>query len=366
MTSPGNLAVDLASGVGTFLGTAAISGLTNYYVLAEWRRLAGEHWTVRARALFRARAAAVVNFALFIAIAFLIGGCFTDDFPWAATIGGFLGAMAGMYPGVHAYFPHLTVRAWLTSVVLALSFRALDFGLLVAAVACMPPTLGLNTWLIAGSWIGFQLEVDLGLWLRWLRLIGFLRVPSPRVSRIVNETSAWSGVSVQAVWEAPAATCQIITFPTARTLVLTAPLVERLSDPEIEAICLHGLARLGEAKSVARRLRALALFARTPLLFLIPAQARFGPAGPSALIVLYLGLRFSLIRLRVRMGIRAEYVARTAGSYFNLYDRMIAAGVNPEFPRPLKPGRFHWTSAVLAGLVLTGFLLTVTLSSASG
>lgn len=388
MNTSGGPLNDLAWAAGTFIATAAASVATNYYVLGEWRRTSGQHWTERARSLFHARFTGALNFSLFVFGGFLVGGCFTDDFPWAALVGSFLGSIAGAIPVRRAYFPHQTIWSWLSTLAIGLSFRAVALGLFLLCILGMPTALGPKTLLIAGGWMGAQLALDFGLWLWFLRLIRILRIPSSRLARIVAESSAWTGVPVRAVWETRGVICEAVVFRTTRTLVFTTPLVEKLDDDELESICIYELAHLVEGRSAIIRVQVLSVLSRLPLLFLIPAESRLGPGGIAAVLMLFFGLSIARSHLRSRLIGRAEHVAvvsapdpavyaralekvyranqtpavlgRWGRVHPNLYDRMMAAGVVPSYPRPKKPRCFHWTSAVLLAMVVAGFVLEVT------
>lgn len=375
----------------TFAGTAAVAGAATWLTLGEWRRTAGQHWTERARALYRARVACALNGILVllgaVLVACRVSDSFADSFPWSALLAAVLGSFAGTYPLQRAVFPDQTLKAWIAARAMQLSLQTVVVGIFFACVLFMPRNFGLETWLLAAGWLAMQAVLTSGLWLRFLRLLRLLLPPSARLARIVAETSERTGIPVRAVWESTSAASQAAAAITSRTLIFTRPLVERLSDAEIESICLHELAHLTEPKSIVR-LRVLAQFSRTPLLFTVPVAAQFGPGVAYVLLAVSVGLPFALIRARRRMEQRADRLAAqttadpaiyaralekiyeanqmpavvsglTQGVHPNLYDRMVAAGVTPDYARPAKPRRFHWTSGVLLIVVATAFVLLV-------
>jgi Zn-dependent protease with chaperone function len=210
------------------------------------------------------------------------------------------------------------------------------------------------------------------------------------LARIVAEASRRSGIPVQHIWEMAGPVSQAAAFITTRTLVFTRPLVDRLSDAEMESVCLHELAHLSEPKAIIR-LRRLAHLSRAPLLFAVPVVTRFGPDAVFALVLPVIVGPFALLRMQRRMEQRADRMAVEAttdpavyaraleklhesnqvpavlsgagrGTHPNLYDRMEAAGIAPDYPRPAKPKRFHWTSGVLLILGMAAFVQFVVLA----
>lgn len=372
-----------------FALTGVFSGTVNWIALGAWRRTAGQHWTERARALYTVRRASGLNGALVVVVAFVTGAVisdsFSDSFPWWALIGAFFGCLAGYYPLQRAIFPGRAIKAWIAAVAFQLSLQVFSFGLFFACVYGMPRAFGLTTWLIAGGWLAIQLALEFGLWLNLLRFLRLLLPPSARLTRIASEASARSGIPIRAVWESVGAASQALVFLVTRTLVFTRPLLERLSDAELESICLHELAHLTEPKPIFR-LRMLGRFSQLPLLFVVPLTARFGPGAAFALLVLTFVIPLGLLRVRHRMEQRADRLTVSATAdpavyaralekihaanqipavlggrhtHPDLYDRMLAAGVTPDYPRPARPKRFHWTSGVLVVLVVAIFVALV-------
>ena len=225
-----------------------------------------------------------------------------------------------------------------------------------------------------------QLALEFGLWLRLLRLFRLVLPPSPRLTRIVSETSRRSGIPVRAVWESTDAACQAVVFIATRTLVFTRPLVERLSDAEIASICQHELAHLTEPILIAC-LRIMRRFLLLPLLFAIPLAVRF--KSPVVVVFLFAPAQIHTLvfsRAQRRMEQRADSLTVSATvdpavyaralekiheanqipavlggkrTHPDLFDRMVAAGAAPNYPRPARPKRFHWTSGLLLILVAT-------------
>ena len=187
-------------------------------------------------------------------------------------------------------------------------------------------------------------------------------------------------VAVRKTWQLGGPLANAFVFPTTHELVFSNRLLEICNDEEIFAICTHELAHLKESKAVlaGRLLGSLSLF---PLIFIIPSIHQFGAAG---IFLPYLGM-FIIAKfarwLSQRMEKRADQLALAeqtnegiyAGALENLYrenqipavnvnnkqthphlyDRMLAAGITPDYPRPIKPRRltlFGWLYAIILGL----------------
>ena len=149
--------------------------------------------------------------------------------------------------------------------------------------------------------------------------------------------------------------------------------MEIATDEELAGVSAHELAHLSESQGVqaGRIAGSLALY---PLIFVKPVlQAGFmAEVGLLALCTLLAALP---AKLRRRMEERADKIAAEnegqAGVYARLlekmycdslipavlstrqkthpalYDRMLAAGLQPDYPRPAPPQRMNWTTGVL-------------------
>ncbi len=154
----------------------------------------------------------------------------------------------------------------------------------------------------------------------------------------------------------------------------------------LAAICAHELSHLNEPPRVLLG-RLVGALVFVPFVFLHPASKLWHGLGLLVMLALMVGLIAFNRRLARRMEHQADDVAAKnqgeAGTYAralariyeinqmpavmrgkpihpHLYDRMLAAGVTPEFPRPQPPGRFSLNGVaillLLAGLV--AFLIT--------
>jgi Zn-dependent protease with chaperone function len=210
--------------------------------------------------------------------------------------------------------------------------------------------------------------LNYGLYVLLLRGLGVLRPPDERLRGIVAGTARRMGVHEPGTWLMDVPLAQAFALPTTGELMFSSRLLEISSDEEISAICAHELAHLMESKVVlaGRIAGSMTLY---PLIFVRPA-AKFGLSGVGVIVWL-VSLSFILPRkLARRMEHRADKIATEnqgeEGVYAraleklyvdtlipavntsktkthpHLYDRMLAAGIQPEYPRPAKPKKLPW------------------------
>lgn len=343
--------------------------LLNWLALIEWRRSATAHWTERARQLWPARIAALAHL---LTIPPLL--VFTQSSSnWVVDLGGaFAGTLLGSYffdrevSGIH-------FRKWLRHVAVTLGMYSSHWLHFAAACVLMPYNFGLPMVFLVSACLIWHFSIQFGLSLVWLRRIGWLRPAQARLQEIVNRAAASGAVEVRAVWELENLMANAFALTTRGALIFTSRLLEICEDDEVQAICAHELGHLRESKMVlAGRLAAsLSVF---PLLFAKPAYASFRLPGlvgvaSAALVVAIIANQF-----RQRMEKKADAVAihedgasgvyaraleklyrenrmpavsaNEAQTHPHLYDRLLAAGLTPDYPRPAKPRGMTFASQV--------------------
>jgi tetratricopeptide (TPR) repeat protein/Zn-dependent protease with chaperone function len=362
-----------------------MAALANWAGLIPWRRATGAHWTERARLLWPVRLTAGINVFLIPVVLFqahwlLFPG--TSQWWISDGIASFMGALLGCYPFDREIFPQLGFRNWWHQVIAGWGIRFGIWVALIAACVLMPENFGSKMLVVAGGYLALHFAIQWGLFLKYLRWVKFLKPAEERLQQIVNVTAMRMNVTVRAIWQLGGPLANAFAFPTTRELVFSNRLLEICTDEEISSICAHELAHLKESKTVlaGRLLGSLSLF---PLIFITPLIHQFGTAG---IILPYLGL-FIVAKfarwLSHRMEKRADQLALTEqtdeGIYASalekiyresqipavnvnnkqthphLYDRMLAAGITPDFPRPAKPRRltvFGWLYVFLVGIVI--------------
>lgn len=354
-----------------FIAAFCASAIANWIGLIPWRKSAGAHWTERARILWPVRFTAAINVLLIPVIFFEFQSALTPrgENWWIANgAAAFLGAVLGTYPFDREVFPRLDFREWRRQV---LAYWGLRFGIwavFVAAIVLMPSAFCVRTILVATGYLTIHFAIQFGLFLRYLRLVNVLQPAGARLQKIVQEVSDRMNVRVRGLWQLAGAHANALAFPTTGDLVFTNRLLAICDDEEIAGICAHELAHLSESKKVVvgRLLGSLTLF---PLIFIVPCTIRLGPLG---LLLPYAGmfviLRFSRwLSQRLEKRADREALSGTNNAVYaraleklyrenqapavnpnnkqthpHLYDRLLAAGISPDYPRPLKPARMTW------------------------
>jgi Zn-dependent protease with chaperone function len=175
-------------------------------------------------------------------------------------------------------------------------------------------------------------------------------------------------------------------LPYTGDLLFSDRLLDTHPDEEIAAICAHELGHLGESKWI-RAARLLGLLFVVPWLFVRPIALTWGIGGVFAAGLLSWFISDAAHRLGRRMEQRADRIGREneseSGAYAralarlhevnlvpavmpmrrlhpDLYDRLLAAGVQPDYPRPEKPEKSSWHLPILCvGLVILGIITAV-------
>ncbi len=359
--------------------------LANWIGMIPWRKAAQAHWTERARLLWPVRFTAAINiFLLTVSLDLLHRFFFPATAGWWIPNGmaAFLGALLGCYPFEREIFPQLDFRNWRHQVAVGWGIQFGIWAALIAACLLMPEQPGGRMLLVAGGYLAFHLALQWGWILRYLRWVKFLTPAEPRLQQIVEPMAARLNVQVRATWQLRGILALAFAFPTTRELAISNRALEICSDEEIASVCAHELAHLTESRAAlaGRLLGSLVLF---PLIFMIPAVHHFQLPG---MLLPYLGM-FGIAafarRLTQRMEQRADQLALAGqtneGVYAralekiyrenqipavnvsnrqthpHLYDRMLAAGLTPDFPRPAKPARLTlvgWVYAFAFGIFL--------------
>lgn len=367
--------------IGAFVVAWLIALATNWFGLYRWGKRKDAHWTEHARSLYPVRRSAGLNVTLIAALCGLSAWEFVPanhDVPSIASVAvaGWFGAYLGMYPLVKRLFPQFTFGGWLKYV---LAIRLLQFGVLavlILAAVIMPDEFGWQTIVLAGAVLGFQIALHYGLWFWMGSKVGvFKRVEdSERVAGIVRQTSERMKISYHSVWKLQSPMGYAAAMPLQQDLIFSEGLLEKHPDNEVAAICAHELAHLNEPRSI-HRLRLISSLGYFPFIFTRPVVHMFGPMGLSLLWMPMAFLGIYTRQLGRKMEVRADSAASEReefkGVYAqalerlyrdnqlpavmpgqrqvhpHLYDRLLAAGVTPDYPRPKAPELLIWTSGFI-------------------
>jgi Zn-dependent protease with chaperone function len=300
-------------------------------------------------------------------------------------VAAWLGAVAGTYPFDREVLPWLESRAWLRHVVANWLVRFPLWFVLIGIAVAMPQDLDWRGWSLAAV---FAVTFFAWCWggLIWVsQKLGALRPAPERLRRIVAETSSRMGVSVRCVWLLRSAYSLAFALPYTGELLFTERLLERHPDEEISAICAHELGHLKESKLivVGRVLANLAWL--MPWLFIKPAMHAFDPPGVVVFalvgLAMMIGNRWFVRHLEKRADLVAHSNEGETGAYAralarlyednlvpavlprrgrshpDLYDRLLAMGVQPDFERP-KPAQSN-AAHVFVLLLVLGILVAL-------
>jgi Zn-dependent protease with chaperone function len=397
------LIVTLAS---VYVVTRLIAWSSIYVALRPWRRAAAASWVERARLAWPARRLGRIAPGLMILpmwIAVGRDGRQVDLLPAAAT--NFLVAAAACLGGMHAAIAWgrrlnpswaITPRPERGAWVLSLSWIGPAFVFAFTLFSLSPTTWDARAWgLLAIGTIAVGTYIGRG-WRRSLRWAGVLRPAGDRFREIATRAAGRAGIELRSIEQAALPMVNAFAFVLDRGVAVTDAALAVLDDDELDAVCTHELAHLGEPAWV-RAIRLsfgylMGLY--LTLCCLIRPICGSLPRTAAGLIViggavLVLLARVLVLRLAHRMEIRADAQAVTTDAvpgiygralakiyeanlipvvlgmkrhtHPELYDRLVAAGATPDYPRPAVPPRGPWragAAVLILGSVAGGFVLT--------
>jgi Zn-dependent protease with chaperone function len=371
--------------IGICAACAGFAWAANGLALIRWRRARDAHWTERARLLFPVRVAAGSN-VLFLPVTVALALRFLEpaEAPGLLAIAfvAWAGTLAGTFPFDLEVVPWLSAGDLLRQASVAWLFKFARWFLFLGAMALMPETVDWRSWLLAGAVVGFQAILVWGgaIWIA-SRLALVKPVPE-RVQAIIDQVAGKMQIAVRSAWTVRSSNANALAIPHTRDLIFTERALAILPEDELAAVCAHELGHLAESKA-SQLLRFLASLFLLPWLFLRPLWVAFGPGALGILLVSTVILWWLIRWLGKRLEIRADAAALAnqgeAGVYAralarlyednqtpavlperrqihpNLYDRLLAAGVTPDYPRPAVPASMSWHGLLVA--VLFGLLL---------
>ncbi|MDB6006757.1 MAG: hypothetical protein JWR15_3744 [Prosthecobacter sp.] len=349
----------------------------------------GTHWTLKAFELTAIRVASPV--VCFWAPLIMVAVALRDwEMSMTQVIGVLVVAGAGCQMGAHlaltgVELPEATkgfkdrLRA---AFLWPLSPRVQTILLMIWA-GCYP--LGWKTAAIAMGSLAFRCVWDtrVAVWL-WKKL-GYFRPAGESIRNLVERVSTRTGVSCRAVYETESTTANAYALTWSREVAITTGAVAALSEPEMEAVIAHELGHLNEAPSV-RWTRLLGLIPSCLMVLVLPVMNSWDFFRGLLVIITAHIVEQELAKHSRRAEKAADAAAKSdevldgiyaralerigeanllpvvmsgKGTHPNLYDRMVAAGVQPDYPRPpaAESGPSWWTAwwlAVMTGLMFWG------------
>jgi Zn-dependent protease with chaperone function len=361
------------------------------------RRAANQHWTEQARHLTALRR----HFAFSTVIP--VGACVGvmlvahRSQPPAAQAGimvpvllGFL--LGGMLRGRLARRMVPPAIATRPSRV-ALWFFQVPWVLFFAGVALQTGRPDARFFVILGIFLVAMLLWSLGCHLGLLEWVGALRPGRPALSAACQEAAAAAGLPAPRVWEIADSTANAFALPFRRAVLATTPLLDILNGPQLAAVCRHEMAHLAEPLRVHLPKLLMPLF--YAFWMSLPTLLRVAPRGTEPLVFIGGPLAYLLlVRLLTAGSHHRETVADQAAvrsdddpavytsaleaihranriparlghgkrTHPDLYDRMLAAGIQPGFSCPAPPPRGWQRVATLLSVAPPMLLLLIYLA----
>jgi Zn-dependent protease with chaperone function len=369
-------------------GLACLLALfANWLGMRPWHRTHEAHWSERARHYWPAMVAARTNFFIIPIILDQAHRLLSPEtFEWwiATDLAAFLGAMLGAYPMDKALYPRLGFATWLHRAFAGWISLLLPYSALVAAMIFMPDEFGWASVLVIALYLVLHGLIQFGLLMRVLRWMRLLTPANERLQKIVADQSAKSNTRVRATWLLESESAQAYALMTTGELLYTTGLMECCTDDEISAITAHELAHLSESRWIIAA-RLLTSLNYMPLIFFSPALHYLGGIGILLIVGLFILMLWLAPRLAHRMELRADCMATgqqlNEGDYArallklhqhnqlpavnpkgqhthpSLYDRLVAAGAPPDFPRPKPPAKATLIYRIYLAALVIIFLL---------
>ncbi len=359
-----------------------LSGACTWLELRPWRKSIEAHWTERARALYPARVAAGMNVIYIPAAVALFTYNYDRQLSWAATgLLCYLGALLGVFPMERSLYPELNLKRCLHLAAATVVLRSLNWLTLMVAAALMPVEWGGRSVALFLAYAGCLTFLQWGGGVALLRWLGVARAPSARVSAVVDRAGERVGVRPRGVWELDNPAAGAFAIVTRGVLLFTTKLVDVAPDEELEAVCAHELGHLSESRWVIAA-RVISGWTFMPLIFARPIAHHYSSGGIAMLGLIIVLAWLGASRMSRAMEKRADKIARhtasegpvfaraleriyrtnhlpavtksrTLATHPDLYDRMLAADLVPEYPRPKPPTAFPLTPIVflVAGMI---------------
>ncbi len=381
---------------GCVTGSFLLASICTWLALIPWRKAsaAGAHWTERARLLYPARVSDGYhgfNFALLSAFALLvIGGVPAQHWIFGGFFG-WIGGRLGGYVLARAMYPQVTARRWLRQFSISLSLGSANMVVFVGAILVMPVDFGWKTWIIAGGVLGFSLIMALGLGRNMLTVLKLIRPAPPAVLETATQAANQAGAPLRAVWLTNDPAAFAAALIRSKEMIFSKTAIENLTPDEFASVCAHEAAHLKESNWILAA-RIIGSLSFLPFIFVRPLLHQYGPAGLFPVYIIYFAAIYLRPRLSRKMERRADQHAvkqtadpatyahalerlyqinqtpavfpkRRARTHPDLYDRMVAAGQTPAYPKPNPPESFSWTTVVQWSALLIayiGFIVSLT------
>lgn len=355
----------------------------------------GSHWTERARLLWPVRRLQVGLVAAYGFSLVLFAALNHDRQVLTSyhTIGVMCGYLGGSFFFTRQIEPRYRFFFWLYELFWALLIQFGIIGILGTLLFTMPTTLTPADWLHVALGLLAVVVIATGIWLPLFKL--FPTKPQPgeqRLLAIVQEVAAQTGITPRWTFYGKSPQARAAALVYLRSLVVSSRVMEVLDDDELRAILHHEMSHLHEGLAV-RLSRLLPLAGFAVFIFIHPVLHHFGPLGIVGLFACLILCNKIARNIARRMEHQADAAAIQGAdavkyahalekfyeanqlpavmhsnrmTHPHLYDRMLAAGVTPDYPRPDRPGPMPWPGwlVLLLPVALLISLMTQSISQA--
>jgi Zn-dependent protease with chaperone function len=349
-------------------------------------------WVDRARLFYPARVAAGASVVL-LPLSVLFCHAFNDGHHngFALSITAIATIVAGLMVCLRVerriFGKTLPVNIWWKGFLARILTLAPHISVILIASQIMPVTV--TAWTAAVFGIALLLlgigVSGAGIFLA--RACGLVRSSSPRLKRIVQAAMERTGSPAAVAEELVSPLANAYALPLWRRVIVTDKTIAELTDAELTAICAHELAHLDEPRGIIAGRVAGSILFFAPLIVLRPLLHAFGSTGLIVGVTFMLIVFLPLRRLGRKMEERADVAglkhegeagiyARTLERLYelnlmpavmprrrmlhpHLYDRLLAAGVQPSYPRPAPPSQSRsmaafWVTLISAAALMQG------------
>ena len=358
----------------------------------KWRQTVGVHWSERARLAYTPGITVLWLAVGLPATAGLIGdvtlGALAPQLPGGnlALTTNWLAAFAGIMVVRYLWLRELwgarvTLRSWLAGCLVVLFILIPSLVVTGLLISVLPMKFNMQA---VGIFCAAVVVVTFFLFgggILILRALGIVKPAPPSLTGMVQQLAVQMNVRGPVkVFVLEWAQVNAVAWPVYRAVGFSRALVEVMDEDEVRAVAAHELAHLLEPAWV-RRIKIAHMFAYLPIVLLMKYGGLWSiPIGG----FLFLAITLGYIRFTHRYEKRADHLENEAigdpNAYMrsmiklhqanvhpavmpgkqthpHLYDRLLAAGIQPDFPRPLPPSRKTPLLTVLATTIAVAILM---------
>jgi Zn-dependent protease with chaperone function len=379
---------DLIYVVGALLLTVPTTWLAARFAIRPLRAANPDSWVERARLAYPARRVLLVAGLLFPL--FIVAWGFAGQSPFSRIPRPVIGLATGLLDAIlivgirrriekEIGSEPVTLGGALRTIAALLAILIPHIVVALFVLGAMPEQFDRRAFVLLGITAAFAFLLCAGGNLFLGRILKLVEPASPRLREIVARAAARTGIGYARVYSVNWGSVNALAFPPAKSLAFTARATECLTDAELEEVAAHELGHLAESRAaqLVRLGIPVAIAVYVPAIH--PLATTWGAAGLAVSFVVFLLLIIVFARFSRRQERRADEVAAAGNSgdgvyaraletiyrlnltpavlgsrlqcHPDLYDRLVASGVEPAYARPARPSRGRLLGA-LAHLLL--------------